>query len=369
MPRPTPKQMLCKKPAARMRILMKNSPLNKPSAKSAPKRQPKAKAKASTSPSASNGSSDYGSSPSSEIIECRPQCACTCGCRRRPGKGCRRLCPGCDCLVGPGCCWVSEENLCHVCHEQPDPEPSPEPLTAKAITSPSALNGSSGSRSSPSSSFDIITRAWTISRLLHEHRHRHRLLHAQPAEYFRISVRAKDCYPGYKGLVPIIHLITPPDCRSDYMYDVVGSTEHHVRELKIQLCLMEGWPVCCQRLILYKDSFNDRVELDDDMTLGHYGIRKTFVLSLHLTQADAIWSHRCGAHWSHPKHREGALLYQRCIGNHCCGASEESWTHPCGRNPVPTELIPDPARKQLVTQSQLDNEPALFFCRLDNEPA
>ena len=35
----------------------------------------------------------------------RSLCTCTCGCRRRPGR--RISCPGCETLVGPGCCWDS----------------------------------------------------------------------------------------------------------------------------------------------------------------------------------------------------------------------------------------------------------------------
>ena len=58
--------------------------------------------------------------------ECRPKCQCICGCRRQPGKGCRRLCTVCNALVGPGCCWVPERQMCHVCDTriEPDPEPS-----------------------------------------------------------------------------------------------------------------------------------------------------------------------------------------------------------------------------------------------------
>ena len=297
MTSPTPKQMVCKKPAARMQSSLALR-ARFASAKSAPKRQPKAKAKASTSPSASNGSSDYRSSPSVMTL--------------------RR-----DVLSDA---TSSHRRLKAISKSAAKRQPKAK---AKASTSPSGSNGSSDSRSLPYGSVrvvDVIKRAWTIGRLLHE----------WPAVCFMISVWAKDCYPRYKGR------------RSDYMYDVLGNTEYRVRELKLQLFEMENWPVNLQRLILYKESFNDRVELNDDMTLGHYGIRETSVLSLHLTQSDAIWfhesSHRSGTLWSHPGPDLGHY-------------SPAVWTHHCGRNPVPTELIPDPVREQLVTQSQLDNEP------------
>ena len=165
-------------------------------------------------------------------------------------------------------------------------------------------------------------------------------LHVQPAVYFMVSVWAEDCYPRYKGSLMARHA---QDCRSDYMYDVVGRTEYRVRELKLQLYEMENWPMKLQRLILYKGSYNDRVELNDDMTLGHYGISKTSVLSLHLTQSDAIIACLGDTTWSHPVPDDRGSV----------------WTHHCGRNPLPTELIPYPVRKQLATQSQLDNEPRI----------
>ena len=50
--------------------------------------------------------------------EDRPPCQCWCGCRRRPGRGCRRHCSACSMLVGPGCCWMGDDvGLCHICSE------------------------------------------------------------------------------------------------------------------------------------------------------------------------------------------------------------------------------------------------------------
>ena len=52
-----------------------------------------------------------------ESPEERARCQCWCGCRRQPGEGCRRHCPNCSKMVGPGCCWISDEvGLCHECH-------------------------------------------------------------------------------------------------------------------------------------------------------------------------------------------------------------------------------------------------------------
>ena len=46
-------------------------------------------------------------------------CQCWCGCRRRPGRGCRRHCPVCSRLVGPGCCWMGDDvGLCHMCYQR-----------------------------------------------------------------------------------------------------------------------------------------------------------------------------------------------------------------------------------------------------------
>ena len=63
--------------------------------------------------------------------QCRPKCQCICGCDKRPGKGCRRQCSRCNALVGPGCCWVPERQMCHVCDwwTEPDPEPSDATLS------------------------------------------------------------------------------------------------------------------------------------------------------------------------------------------------------------------------------------------------
>ena len=70
----------------------------------------------------------YGDGRTTELDprQCRPRCQCTCGCIRRPGAGYRRLCSGCNALVGPGCCWIPDTQLCHICDArvEPDPEPS-----------------------------------------------------------------------------------------------------------------------------------------------------------------------------------------------------------------------------------------------------
>ena len=49
--------------------------------------------------------------------EARPPCQCWCGCRRRPGRNCRRHCPLCSRMIGPGCCWMGDEiDRCHMCY-------------------------------------------------------------------------------------------------------------------------------------------------------------------------------------------------------------------------------------------------------------
>ena len=49
----------------------------------------------------------------------RPLCQCWCGCRRQPGRRCRRHCPLCSRLVGPGCCWMGNDiGLCHMCYQR-----------------------------------------------------------------------------------------------------------------------------------------------------------------------------------------------------------------------------------------------------------
>ena len=46
----------------------------------------------------------------------RPPCQCWCGCLRRPGAGGRRQCEWCWLLVGPGCCWMGDDQgICHMC--------------------------------------------------------------------------------------------------------------------------------------------------------------------------------------------------------------------------------------------------------------
>ena len=53
--------------------------------------------------------------------EDRPKCECKCDCGHRPGKGGRRSCGKCNALVGPGCCWVEAQGLCHLCiKDEPD---------------------------------------------------------------------------------------------------------------------------------------------------------------------------------------------------------------------------------------------------------
>jgi hypothetical protein len=53
-----------------------------------------------------------------EIIEHRLPCGCNCGCLSEQGQrtrsGRRIPCPGCRCLVGPGCCWNPEAMSCHL---------------------------------------------------------------------------------------------------------------------------------------------------------------------------------------------------------------------------------------------------------------
>ena len=53
-------------------------------------------------------------------------------CGRRPNR--RILCPECEWLVGPGCCWVAEADKCRPCvirSQQPEPEPGLTTLTAQ----------------------------------------------------------------------------------------------------------------------------------------------------------------------------------------------------------------------------------------------
>ena len=67
------------------------------------------------------------SSAEVSVIECRPLCGCKCICPHRPGKGGRRPCPGCNRLIGPGCCWDHIRKCYHKCADI-EPEPDPEPL-------------------------------------------------------------------------------------------------------------------------------------------------------------------------------------------------------------------------------------------------
>ena len=56
------------------------------------------------------------SSSQTDDPEDRPLCQCWCGCRRQPGKNCRRQCWRCWRLVGPGCCWMGDNaGICHTC--------------------------------------------------------------------------------------------------------------------------------------------------------------------------------------------------------------------------------------------------------------
>ena len=65
------------------------------------------------------GRSDEGPTKLDEPPEDRAKCQCWCGCRRQPGQGCRRHCPNCSSLVGPGCCWTTDEiGLCHECYRR-----------------------------------------------------------------------------------------------------------------------------------------------------------------------------------------------------------------------------------------------------------
>ena len=69
----------------------------------------------------------------------RPKCQCTCDCPRHPGVGCRRTCIACGNLVGPGCCWRPDVNMCHKCDDAgrrplPDPEPERESHQRSAYT-------------------------------------------------------------------------------------------------------------------------------------------------------------------------------------------------------------------------------------------
>ena len=49
--------------------------------------------------------------------EARPRCQCWCGWRRQPGRNCRRHCPLCSRMVGPGWGWMGDEiDRCHMCY-------------------------------------------------------------------------------------------------------------------------------------------------------------------------------------------------------------------------------------------------------------